>query len=273
MVRCRGDMSDLGSPIARGASAELFAWGAGRVLKLYRPGLPPAAAEREAAHARAARAAGVATPAVFDVVTVDGRGGVVFERTDGPTMLEVLASAPGALEALAGQMAALHADMHDRAAPMLPWQHERLADKIGRGTGLTADARRAALDALGGLSRGQALCHGDLHPGNILMTAAGPLVIDWLNATRGDPAADVTRTALLFEHGVTGGSRAAKAVARLRVAFLDAYLHGYTERRPLPHERLEAWRLPVAAARLSEPLAAAERDALVGVVIGRLAER
>ena len=43
-----------------------------------------------------------------------------------------------------------------------------------------------------------ALCHGDFHPGNVLITPAGPVVIDWSSASRGDPFGDVAWTSRLM---------------------------------------------------------------------------
>ena len=44
------------------------------------------------------------------------------------------------------------------------------------------------------LGRGERLVHFDLHPDNVLLTARGPVVIDWSNAARGDQADDVALT-------------------------------------------------------------------------------
>ncbi|MFI1467891.1 phosphotransferase family protein [Streptomyces wuyuanensis] len=38
------------------------------------------------------------------------------------------------------------------------------------------------------------MLHLDLHPGNVILTQRGPVVIDWCNAGAGDPAADVAMT-------------------------------------------------------------------------------
>jgi aminoglycoside phosphotransferase (APT) family kinase protein len=40
--------------------------------------------------------------------------------------------------------------------------------------------------------------HRDLHPLNVMMTPDGPMVIDWANASSGDPAFDVADTWVLF---------------------------------------------------------------------------
>ena len=41
------------------------------------------------------------------------------------------------------------------------------------------------------LPPGDGLCHGDLHPGNVIMTADGPRLIDWDGATRAPAALDL----------------------------------------------------------------------------------
>jgi Ser/Thr protein kinase RdoA (MazF antagonist) len=41
------------------------------------------------------------------------------------------------------------------------------------------------------LPPGDALCHCDLHPGNVIMTAEGPRLIDWMGAKRADAAVDL----------------------------------------------------------------------------------
>ena len=41
---------------------------------------------------------------------------------------------------------------------------------------------------------GDRLVHLDLHPGNVLLARRGPVVIDWTNASGGDPALDVALT-------------------------------------------------------------------------------
>ena len=42
------------------------------------------------------------------------------------------------------------------------------------------------------------MLHLDLHPGNVMFTARGPVVIDWTNARAGAPAADVAMAYLIM---------------------------------------------------------------------------
>lgn len=259
-------MSQIGRHVATGTVADILGWGDRHVLKLYRHS--PATAAREAALARAVHALGVPTPGVADVVTIDGRAGIIFERTDGPTMLERLAGEADRAGELARQLAALHADLHARDAAGLPGQRERLRRKIVEAPDLAAGARAAVLDALDALPDGTALCHGDFHPGNVIMTPSGPVIVDWPNATRGHPVADVARTLLLIEHAAVGPAPTdhGGVIAAMRAAFAAAYLEHYAGLRPLTGDDLQAWMIPVAAARLAERRSAAEHRALLALI-------
>lgn len=261
---------------ADGWTAEVYAWGDDRILKLFRKGWASVAADREAAHARLAHAAGIPTPAVVDVIRIGNRVGVIFERTDGPTLLEALAEGSREAVAVAEQLATLHADLHARDAQMLPPLRRYLRACIARARRLTREARTAAQAALDVLPDGGAICHGDFHPGNVILTAAGPVVIDWLQATRGDPVADVARTSLLLECAEPPAHLAPPAraaIAGARRALHAAYLRRYAELRPISREQLAAWTLPVAAARLSHNLPAAESERLLSRLHQLLGER
>lgn len=262
-------MSRLGPKFAKGRTADVFRWGERQILKLYREGFPPTAAEREAALARMAHAAGVRTPEVIDVVTVDNRPGVIFQRVDGLTMLQVLSESPWRTGELARQLAALQADLHAREQPGLPPLHQYLRTAIARGKGLSEETKAAVCATLDSLPDGNAVCHGDFHPANIIMSPAGPVIIDWVHATRGDPIADVANTALVFTHAVLSRDvepRIRGKIDQVRSSFYGAYVRHYAELRTFTDEQLAAWKLLVAAAGLSQHAPDAQREALVALV-------
>ena len=264
-----------GPLIARGRTAEVYAWGEHRVLKLILPGFPATIADREAQIGEVVYRAGVGAPRVDGTLTVDGRAGIVYERVDGPSMGGVLVARPWTLFRLAGQLAELHAAVHRASGAGLPSRRERLQRAIAGAPRLSGDAKAAVLQALARLPDGDRLCHGDFHPFNVLMAARGPVLIDWLDAASGPPAADVARTILLLTGGAlppgTGAARGLllQAVRRL---FCAIYLRRYLALHPLPRPQPEAWRLPVAAARLSEHIPEEER-ALAALVDRALKRR
>ena len=79
----------LGEKIGEGAHSEAYAWAPGQVVKLLKPGVPRGMAWFEVRMLRAVLAAGVPVPEVFGEVTLDGRFGIVLQRLDGPTLLQL----------------------------------------------------------------------------------------------------------------------------------------------------------------------------------------
>lgn len=73
------------------------------------------------------------------------------------------------------------------------WQFDHIIDDV---TAEIDDAARAGLGAAVNRNRGWAemvdevVCHGDVHPGNVLMTADGPLLVDWDLMCRAGPGWD-----------------------------------------------------------------------------------
>jgi aminoglycoside phosphotransferase (APT) family kinase protein len=119
---------------------------------------------------------------------------------------------------------------------------------------LTEDLKQAALEALNILSDGNNLCHGDYHPDNIQMSPQGPVIIDWNDATRGVPEADIARTLLLLQKGQLPSHLRfdVEETQSIRARFVNAYMRKYSTTRSISMEEVESWQLPVMAARLSE---------------------
>ena len=258
-------MVDLGTRIASGRQAELFVRPGGRVLKLFRPDCRGESIDREILNSQTVYAAGVRAPAILEQIEVDGRRGLLFEQLEGPTLLEqMLRALPDQWAEYARLLGDLHVELHGHRLPQLPSQRARLLDRLERG-GLPDDVRDAARRRLDQLPDGDALCHGDFHPINVLIAPTGPVVLDWMDATAGQPIADVARTLLLIRHaghpiGPREGTEAMTQQAR--DAFMKAYLATYVESRPLSATNLNSWMLPVAAARLVEAQEAGEAAAL-----------
>lgn len=244
--------------IGRGVSAEVFALGDGRALKLLLPGVPRATAAREFAAACAAYRAGLPVPQPFGEVTIGDRHGVLLARLDETPWLRRARRWPGAVMVTLADMARQHAALHQVEPPAgaLPSVHEVLAARIaGSSAGPRAiAAARAALDRL---PRGTRLGHGDLHLGNIMTTHAGMMLIDWAQAMTGDPAADIARSDLVMRFGRYGPLLRRHGWTRAaRDAAAAWYLFCYRRMTGIDEAAIDAWRLPVAVAWLREGSAA-----------------
>jgi aminoglycoside phosphotransferase (APT) family kinase protein len=254
--------------IAQGREAEVFLQPDGTVLKLMRDPAWVDRVEHEAAALRAVASAGHGI-AVHGIVTVDGRPGLVTDRVPGDDLLKQMGRNPFKLDGVAAAMARAHAEMHEVVAPAsLPDLKDELRARIERAEPLPDELRAGALEVLAELPAGDRLCHGDLHPGNMMGSLREPVVIDWGDASRGDPLGDVVRTALLLRVGQPppGAPMFIRVLAPIGRGFMSTrYVAHYRKLRPFDAAAFAPWRLVRAAARLAEHIPA-ENPALLRIV-------
>jgi aminoglycoside phosphotransferase (APT) family kinase protein len=222
--------------VGRGRYADVYDLGDGRVLRRYRD--PGMAAEREADVMRHAWSHGVPVPEVFDASGPD----IVMERAVGPTMLHDLTRRPWSFRAHARLLAALHDAVH--AVPPLMWLAAPLGD-------------------------GHALLHTDLHPANVILSSAGPRLVDWQGAARGPAPADVALTWVLVATSQVPGPTVQRAVGRASQAvFARRYLAQVGPLAP-------SWLRLAAEHRLRDPSLLDSEAATLRQLLstGRLAQR
>ena len=203
-------------------------------------------------------------PELLGVERVDGRAASVWERIDGPSLWQRIVDAP----ARSAEFGALLADVHEALFQLvppvtLPSQRDRLTTKI-RIAAATIDAAHGAALALIPAPAGRPrLCHGDLHPSNIILSDDGPVLVDWFDASRGDPMADIARSwIVLLAEGADAPPHLPGADRGTLEAVTAAYLARMREHRDVDQRLLELWEAVNAVARMAEGV---RRDVLVGV--------
>jgi tRNA A-37 threonylcarbamoyl transferase component Bud32 len=195
-------------------------------------------------------------PAVPGRLLAEGRACDVFEYGDGAVLRRYRAGEPCDTDREAAVMRGAAAggvpvpavlDVHPDAlvleridGPTMleeierrPWRFASFARELGR-------IHRKLLDA--------GVAHGDFHPLNVILSQAGPVVIDWSNGSEGDPLADVAFSQVILATSDADFPRWLEWISRaVRRRFVAAYLRGVGE-RPGP-ELLAA----AAARRLRDP--------------------
>ena len=251
------------TPIAEGRTAEIYIWNDRHILKLYRDWCPPNWVDYESRIAHAIHAAGVPTPAAGEIIEVNGRRGLIYERIEGISMLQDMNAHPWTILKHARTLAELQVEINRKSIPGLPAYKKQLHDSISKTQYLTEDLRNKYLDLLASLPAGQTVCHGDYHPHNVLLTSEGPLVIDWMTACSGSPWADVARTSLLLTIGPKGAGKQVSSLIRTAIRLYHRiYLNRYLSLTPDRNNELKHWSPIIAAARLNEDIAL-ERETLL----------
>jgi Ser/Thr protein kinase RdoA (MazF antagonist) len=244
----------LDSPLARGRTADVFAWENGQVLKLFHNWFPLENVQFEQRIARAVHTSGVSAPDVIgDIIQVEGRNGLIYERVEGRSMLELLPRQPWKVFTFAKRFAKLHVQMHEHVFKAdVATQRNKFEYRLQHIEALTTSLRAALLERLASLPNDERVCHGDFHPANVLVTPSGDAVIDWIDASRGNPLADVARTTIIFLGAVESGQVPNPSMKAFVKIFHSAYLKEYFRLRPGGEDEYRRWLPIVAAARLSE---------------------
>jgi Ser/Thr protein kinase RdoA (MazF antagonist) len=242
--------------LGAGRAAEVFAWDEGTAVKLSREAGGRSSVETEAAALSAARNAGIRVPAPRGFVSHDGRPGLLLERLAGDDLLSIIERQPWRVWEFGRLTGRLHAELGKTPAPAeLADLKDALRGVIAESSAIPERARPRVLAVLDALPSGDRLCHGDFHPGNIMLTADGPVVIDFPNAVAGDPLADFARSTVLLEAGEVppGTGLWGRLLVRTgRRLMLLAYHSGYRSASPVEAETLARWRVVIIAHRLTE---------------------
>jgi Ser/Thr protein kinase RdoA (MazF antagonist) len=253
----------IGARLGAGREADVHAWGPDAVVKLYRPGY---LGHRAEALVLAQLDGHAIAPALIDIVDHEGRRGLVLERLRGPDMLTLLQRQPWRMRGLARGLAGAHQAIHQvTAPPELPDLRQVLSDRV-EAADLPPQLRDFVQRVLDRLPSGDRLCHGDLHPGNVLVADDRVGVIDWGNACRGVPEADHARTLLLLRWAdpLPGTSAVFRGLmAAGRSVFARTYTRAYGSATSA--QDVDSWLTVQAAARLTEGIDV-ERPTLIGLL-------
>ncbi len=190
-------------------------WDGPLVVRLFPSEAPPDLARREATVQRVLSAQGYPAPAIVwfdDAARLVGRRCFVMRRLPGRVMLggislrELLTSAPKLLRNLVEVTASAQAWLHRLdAAPLvealadLPTGVERWFERLAVFDDLAAGLEWLVTHRPADGTR-PVVCHGDLHPGNILVDGSRLSgVLDYTVVTVGEPALDVGYTTMSFD--------------------------------------------------------------------------
>ena len=261
-------MGNLQQPIAVGRTAEIYPYESEKVLKLFFHTIPQLWIEKEIDTGRYIQATRLPVPKVYESVNLNDRKGVVYERIEGLSLLNELALKPWKAVQYARLLASLHVQVHDVPAPTnLETQREWARGGIPETDKLSKGLRDKVLHLLDSMPDGNQLCHGDFHPGNIIVTHRGPFIVDWMTASKGVACGDVARTSTILEAASPPeGTPMRWLLEWIRKLFLSVYLKKYFQLRPVEKHLFTAWRAIMAANFLADVSLPEEETNLITIV-------
>jgi aminoglycoside phosphotransferase (APT) family kinase protein len=254
----------LGDLVARGSRSTVHSFGRGAVVKVPVASTPEGWIRSEAGYVEAVRAAGAPVPRLLGIEQIGGRAASVWERVEGMSMWQHVVDRPERSAELGRLLADVQQGLFKLVPPVtLPRQRDRLVSKIRRAAA-TVDASLArALEFLPPQAGTSRVCHGDLHPSNVLLGRDGPVIVDWFDASRGDPIADVARSSLTLLSDGADPPRHLPGSDRATLEVLTgAYLAHLGEHLEIDQDLLARWQAVNAVARMAEGV---PRGALIEV--------
>lgn len=233
--------------IGLGNTAEVYPWEDGKVLKLFYKGYPKEAVEREYSNAKVIEALDFTKPKAYELISYKDQIGIIYDRVEGESLLQWVLKTNN-VEDCAEHMARLHQSILNNRVRNVQCYKDFLKYHIEIAERVSLNEREKTLELLDKLPDGDTLCHGDFHPGNILMSGV-PTVIDFMNICHGDYLYDVARTVFLIEYTPVPGDFS----DREKLLCLKRYLAAlYLEKMKVTRDMIGDYLSVISIARAGE---------------------
>jgi uncharacterized protein (TIGR02172 family) len=239
--------------IATGGQAEIFDLEDGKVLRLMFRQADKILIDYEFKSLQKVKQHGLIVPEVFEIVSIDNRPGLIMEKIDGMTMTRMIQINPLLLPKKARELGEIHNKLNKIVAPEgLMELKSRIKTFVERSQFIDSEEKTFVYDILDQLPSGDKLCHGDFHPGNIIVKGNKDYIIDWCGVTSADPIADLAETYLILRNVPRLPGMSYFGFVLLKTAGLAAsktYFKSYTKTKKIDLNYFSKWLLVRAAER------------------------
>lgn len=239
--------------IAQGGEADLYAIDEEKILRVAR-GSAQNSFETEKVVFPILAEHHILVPEIYSFIQIENRPAEVMERINGETLLSHILSSPFSAGSKIKEFAKLHQQIlaiHEKES-LCPI--ERIfEDFTGRPRKIETETFNFVLGLLQELPKGDSVCHGDFHPGNILIQNDRNYVIDWSGAHVGNPLSDIAHTYLLMTHvpKTPGQSKLQHKIVKLAGRYIaKLYLREIHKLVKFDYEEFDNWLIVMSLFRL-----------------------
>lgn len=259
--------------ICQGNTAEVFSYDETKILKLFRKGFPLEIIATEFDITKRISSNLIFVPKVFGLVEYKNRYGILYEKINGKDMIADMLHKPHKVRSYSKALADTHVKIHNSTVDLSLDIKTKLLDNINATEDLSEQEKEKIASYIKTLPDGNALCHFDFHPGNVMIKNEEFYVIDWMTACNGNAASDVARTFLLLRYGeLLYANFFVKLISHIVEKHIGkVYLRQYKKLTGITNAEIKKWLLPIAAARLIEWIPKTEKNKLLKFVRRELA--
>jgi len=269
----------LGQKIGEGGCSEVYEVGHNRIIKLVKENTSFEALRREYLNNCIAWECGLPIPQPFELTKMNGRPGIVFEHITGKTMMDrffnqVVVSHNNEIKQADIQLTAqllflVHQVLAEDKG--LPCQKSIIKSNILSVNYLSASEKESVISLLESLDTKQCLCHGDPNPRNIIVKDDGKaILLDWMNATIGNPEADIAEYIVMIRYAVLPSyfpEKIRDMFDSIREDLIDIFIDEYSKHSGITYDDIEPWILPILARKLSaDAISDVEKKKLVAEI-------
>lgn len=241
--------------IGTGRQAEVYEDDDGLAIKVYNGLVSNKHIEYEADISVKVAQACQKAPRFYGLWNQDDRYGLKFELIKGEMLSARMSRNIYDVRRLAREIGKLHREIHKNFITGLKSTTDKFEWRLRQYKSLDTYVLDSLLEFIKN-SHTEALCHGDLHPDNIIIDKNDEMrVVDWVDAYCGNPLSDVARTYYLLNHGVSPEKksfivRLIESIAKKIIA--KEYLYSYFENRPIPKKEFDMWQLIIQICRCAD---------------------
>jgi len=223
--------------IASGAQADIYKDGS-KAIKLFKNICQRENIEYEINLQKMAFDYGLPVPEIFDVVEINGKTGIVMEYINGISIGNLLLEDITKFEEYLVKSIEIQDSIHKIETNKFPLMKNIQKKQILGTNKFTETDKEKILIKLEDKKYDNKLCHGDFHVFNLIQTSNGIKIIDWVNASSGNPYADIYNTYLIYKLN--------------KEEIAEVYLETYCKINKLDRLKILSWSTIIAGARLGE---------------------